>query len=142
MSLEEAVKGFPKEHINKKAKNVPYTFWHLLEHVRITQWDILDFCVNPDYKYIKWPDDYWPKKEAMTDWKGWQKTIREFNRDLGKLKKLVKDPKTDFYKKIPRGEGQNILREILTVADHNAYHIGEFAILRQVENIWSKNEKK
>lgn len=141
MSFNDAVSDFPTKHINDFPPNVPYTFWHLIEHIRITQWDILEFITNPNYKYIKWPDEYWPKRDKKAKKSDWEKTIKVYNSDLKKLIKIVKDPKTNLYKKIPWGEGQNILREILLVCDHSAYHIGELGILRQVTSTWPKGRK-
>jgi len=137
MSLEDAVKNFPATDFNTRPPNVEYTFWHLLEHLRRTQWDILDYCRNPNYKAMQWPRDYWPAKDATTDAAGWQQTIEQFNADRDALAAIIKDAKTDLYAQIPHGEsGHNILREVLVVADHNAYHIGEFGILRQVVGNW------
>lgn len=141
MTLDEAIADFPVEHINAKANNVPYTFWHILEHIRITQWDILDFCKNPNYKYIKWPDDYWPKQNATATKKQWGKTTQAIKQDLSEIIRLVQDPRNDLYKPFPWGEGQHLLRETILVAEHNSYHIGEFAILRQVEGMWPKSHK-
>ncbi len=137
MGLEDAVKNFPAKDFNTRPPNVEYTFWHLLEHLRITQWDILDYCRNPKYQTIEWPRDYWPAKDATTDAAGWQQTLDQFRADLAELVAIVKNPQTDLYAPIPHGsDGHNILREILVVADHNAYHIGEFGILRQVVKNW------
>jgi hypothetical protein len=137
MGLEDAVKGFPAKDINTRPPHVDYTFWHLLEHLRITQWDILDYCRNPNYKEMEWPKGYWPAKDATTDAKGWQHTIDQFIADRDALVAIVQNPQTDLYAQIPHGAaGHNILREILVVADHNAYHIGEFGILRQVVGNW------
>jgi hypothetical protein len=136
-SLDDAVKNFPAKDYNTRPPNVEYTFWHLLEHLRITQWDILDYCRNPNYQNIQWPRDYWPARDATTDAVGWQRTLDQFHADLDELVTIVKDPKTDLNAPIPHGyDGHNILREILVVADHNAYHIGEFGILRQVVKNW------
>ncbi len=137
MGLEDAVKNFPAKDFNTRPPNVEYTFWHLLEHLRITQWDILDYCRNPNYKTIEWPRDYWPAKDATTDAAGWQHTLDQFKADVGELVAIVKNPQTDLYAPIPHGsDGHNILREVLVVADHNAYHIGELGILRQVVKNW------
>ena len=136
-SLDDAVKNFPAKDYNTRPPNVEYTFWHLLEHLRITQWDILDYCRNPNYKNIEWPREYWPARDATTDAAGWQQTLDQFHDDLAELVVIVQNPKTDLYAPIPHGyDGHNILREILVVADHNAYHIGEFGILRQVVKNW------
>ena len=141
MPFEEAVMDFPIKYINTFPPNVTYSFWHLLEHIRITQWDILDFSKNSDYKYIKWPDDYWPAKRAKASKKDWDKTLRLIKSDLDKMIQLIKDQKNDLYKPFPWGEGQNLFREAILIANHNAYHIGEFAILRQVLNLWPKSRK-
>ncbi len=137
MGLEDAVKAFPAKDYNTRPPNVEYTFWHLLEHLRITQWDILDYCRNPNYKELEWPKGYWPAKDATTDAAGWNHTLNQFIADRDALVAIVQNPQTDLYAQIPHGAaGHNILREILVVADHNAYHIGELGILRQVVGNW------
>lgn len=137
MSLEDAVKGFPATHFNTKPTNVEYSFWHLLEHIRIAQWDILDYSRNPQYKHIEWPRDYWPAKDTLTDQAGWNRTLDQLTADRDTLVALIQDPKSDLYAAIPHGsDGHTILREILVVAQHNSYHLGEFAILRQVMGLW------
>lgn len=140
LSFDDAVADFPMDAINRRPPNVPYTPWHLLEHLRLAQWDILDFIRNPDYQEMKWPDDYWPAPDAEADSAAWERTLTAFRADLKAVEDLVNDPQTDLAAKIPHGDGQTILREILLVADHNAYHIGEFAILRQVMGTWGRRE--
>jgi hypothetical protein len=137
MSFADAVADFPAAHINTRPTNVPYTFWHLLEHLCIAQWDILDYIQNPDYQYRPWPEGYWPDPQAEADEAAWKQTIAQFAGDLQALVDIVNDPQTDLYAQIPHGEpGHNILREMNVVASHNAYHIGELAILRQVMGLW------
>jgi hypothetical protein len=136
MTFDEAVADFPMDRINDRAPNVPYTPWHLLEHMRIAQWDILDFSRNPDYTELKWPEEHWPAPDAKADGAAWNETLRAFRADFDAVCALVADPATDLYATIPHGTGQTILREALLVADHNAYHTGEFAILRQVMGTW------
>lgn len=137
MMFDDAVANFPQEHFNTRPPKVEYTFWHLLEHIRICQWDILDYIRNPNYVEPAFPDGIWPQRDATTDMTGWQNTINQFHQDLQELIQMVKNPKTDLYTQIPHGyQGHNILREILIVADHNAYHIGEFGILRQTMGLW------
>ena len=136
MSLADAVKGFPVKDMNVRPRNVPYTFWHLLEHIRIAQWDIVEFIKNPNYEELKFPDDYWPKKNAKATKKDWDHTLAQYATDLREMIAIVKDPKTDLHARIPHGDGQTILREAILIVDHNAYHIGEFAILRQVVGNW------
>lgn len=137
MLFDDAVKDFPVEHYNTHPANTPYSFWHLLEHIRITQWDILDYIQNPDYQYREFPDEYWSPRDAETDDAGWHKTINEFHSDLQSLIDIVNAPTTDLYAQIPHAQlGHTILREINIVATHNAYHIGEFGILRGVMDLW------
>ena len=136
MPLDAAVADFPPERINDMPPNVPYSPWHLLEHIRITQWDILDFIVNPKYVWRKWPDEYWPEKTARASLAQWNETIAKYHADLKSLDDLVANPATNLTEDIPHAKGYTILREILVVTDHNAYHIGEFAILRQVMGTW------
>lgn len=141
MTLEEATKDFPISQINANFHNGTYSSWHLLEHIRRAQWDILDFIRNPNYKEMEWPKDYWPAKGEKATKKDWDNTLAMFKKDSKELQSIVTNPKTDLYAKIPHGTGQTILREILLVADHNAYHIGEFAIMRQVMNTWGKGHE-
>ncbi|MGW8225983.1 MAG: DinB family protein [Anaerolineales bacterium] len=136
MTFEQAVRDFPEEHYNTRPPNVSYTPWHILEHLRIAQWDILEFIRNPDYVSPEWPIGYWPEPTRMTDKEGWGNTINAFLSDLGALRDIVKDPDTDLYAQLPHAPGYTIFREILVVADHNSYHIGEFGILRQVMGTW------
>jgi hypothetical protein len=110
----------------------------LLEHMRIAQWDILDFSRNANYKALKWPADYWPKKAEPSAPLGWEKSIERFHDDLEAMKKLVSDPKTDLFAKIPWGEGQTILREALLVADHNSHHLGQIIDVRRLLGIWKQ----
>lgn len=139
MGFEAAVADFPTDLINARPPEVPYSFWHLLEHLRLAQWDILDFIRNPDYVWPQWPADYWPAQDAETDPAGWQASVEAFRADLEALKAIVRDPEIDLTAELPNAPGYTYLREMLVVADHNAYHIGELAILRQVMNAWPKD---
>jgi hypothetical protein len=136
MPFAGAVKDFPLAAANTCPPHLLYTPWHLLEHIRIAQRDILDFIVGTDYHELRWPDDYWPARDATADAAAWQRTISQITVDNESLQEIVADPATDLYTPLSHGTGQNILREVLVVADHNAYHIGEFAILRQVMGTW------
>jgi len=136
MSFDDAIKKFPLKHINTKAPNVEYSFWHLLEHIRRTAADILEFMGSSKYREKEWPKDYWPDYSSTATKKDWDKTIRLIKKDLQTAITLSKSSKLDLFKKIPWGDGQTNLRELMLIADHNAYHIGEFAILRQVCKIW------
>lgn len=136
MSFDEVIKDFPMEHINDIFLSSEYTFWHLLEHIRFTQKDILDFMIDPNYKEPEWPKAYWPSKDAKATSEDWQKTVSGFQEDLQALISLVKDENTDLYAKVPQGTGQTYLREFLVVSDHTSYHVGEFGIMRQVLKVW------
>jgi hypothetical protein len=136
--FEDAIADLPDDLRGKKVQGLPYTFWMVLEHMRIAQWDILDFSINPKYKAMKWPDGYWPKTEAPTTDAAWNDSIKKFKKDLKAVQDLVANPKTDLYAKIPWGEGQTVLREALLVADHNAYHIGQLVTLRRLLGAWKE----
>ncbi|MGZ8437130.1 MAG: DinB family protein [Candidatus Limnocylindrales bacterium] len=139
MSFDEAVAGFPAGAINAFPPNVSYTPWQLLEHLRITQRDILDYIVNPDYVEMRWPDEYWPAPDATATPEQFAATIDGFQTDNAALRALVADPRTDLVAVIQNTPGHTILREVRVVGDHNAYHIGEFAILRQVMGTWPQD---
>ena len=141
MTFDDAIAHFPREHMNTKPPHVPYTPWHLLEHLRITQWDILEFIRNAQHISPAWPTGYWPAQDTQANEAAWEQTISSFRADLTTLQQIVADPAIDLYTPIPHGSGQNVLRELLLVADHNAYHIGEFAILRQVMQTWRGDER-
>lgn len=135
-NFEDAVAEFPLQAINARPPNVSYTPWHLIEHLRIAQWDILEFIRDPNHVSPRWPEGYWPAREAETDRQGWARTIASFLSDLQAMKSIVRDPGTDLTAEIAHAPGYTVLREVLVLADHNAYHIGEFAILRQVMDTW------
>lgn len=127
ISLERVLRDFPIENINRRIGD-SHTAWQLLEHIRLAQWDILDFSTNADYKEMTFPDDYWPRDEGTA--KSWRKSVEQTLADLQTMRDLVADPRTDLYAKIPHGTGQTILREAMLIADHNAYHLGQLVMLR------------
>lgn len=130
IDTESGLDGFPLDKINKNVDGSPHTAWQLLEHIRIAQWDILDFSRNPNYKEMKWPDDYWPKEHGTSD--RWNESVKLVLKELQEIRDLVADDKTDLFAKIPWGSGQTILREALLIADHNAYHLGQIVLLRRI----------
>lgn len=136
MSFDEAVADFPPDFINKKPPNTPYSFWHFVEHLRITQWDILEFVRNPRHVSPDYPAGYRPAPESKTDAAGWRKSCDGFRVDIEALREMVRDETLDLLVPIPHAPGYNIFREILLAVDHNAYHIGEIAIMRQIMDIW------
>jgi len=132
ISLEAALYDFPVEHINTKVGNSPHTAWQLLEHIRLAQWDILDFCANPNYKEKTFPDDYWPKDEGTSE--NWRDSVKQTLDDLQKMRDLISNESTGLFQPIQHGSGQTILREALLIADHNAYHLGQLVLLRRMIN--------
>jgi hypothetical protein len=136
MPFDAAVADFPDDAINRLPPNVPYTPWHLLEHIRIAQADILAYIQNRAYLAPNWPEEYWPARDATTTPVQFALTVEGFRSGRAALHDLVADPATDLTATIPDTPGHTILREVQLVADHNAYHVGEFAILRQVMGTW------
>ena len=138
MDFADAVADFPLEAINNHPPGCDYSFWHLLEHIRICQRDILEYIVSDDYHWPDFPDDLWPDKSTETDIAGWQKTIADFYADRQQLVDIINDPERNLLAPLPNsGDYQHhILREINIIANHNAYHTGEFGILRQVMGLW------
>jgi DinB superfamily len=132
LDFDAAVAGFPVALRGVKPQGAPHTPWQLLEHLRIAQWDILDFSGNPAYREMKWPDDYWPKTEAPPDPAAWDQSVEQFRQDLKSMEKLISDPSVDLTARIPHGAGQTLLREALLVADHNAYHLGQLVFVRKM----------
>jgi hypothetical protein len=137
-TFDDAIAGLPANARGKKVRGIPYTAWMLLEHLRIAQWDILEFSRNPHHQSPEWPKGYWPPEAAPPSDGAWNKSLKSFRADLKAMGQLVSDPKTDLYAHIPWGQGQTILREALLVADHNAYHIGELVVLRRLLGAWPK----
>lgn len=136
MPFDDAVADFPEDAINRLPPNVAYTPWHLLEHLRITQRDILEYVRNRAYIALKWPDDYWPAQDATATPEQFRETIAGFRADRAAFRALVADPGTHLLAILPGTPGHSVLREVRLLGDHNAYHIGEFAILRQVMGTW------
>jgi hypothetical protein len=136
LDFEKAVDGLPDHLRGVKPSGVPFTAWRLLEHLRFAQRDILEFSKNPKYVSPDWPAGYWPEGDAPTDGAAWDQSVKSFRADLQAVEKLVADPSTDLYARIPHGTGQTILREALLVADHNAYHLGQIVLLRRLLRAW------
>jgi hypothetical protein len=137
-TFDDAVAGFPVELAGKKVRGLPYSAWQMLEHMRIAQWDILEFSRSARHQSPKWPEGYWPSTAAPSKPEEWQGSLRAFRKDLKAMQSLVADEKQDLYARIPHGTGQTLLREALLVADHNAYHLGQFVLLRRLLGAWSK----
>lgn len=135
----DAIEGFPEAKRGAFIEGLPHTGWQLLEHVRIAQWDILEFSRNPKHVSPGFPEGYWPKTPVPADDAAWGRTVEAFQRDLSEMINLVKNPSTNLYAKIPHGEGQTILREVLLLADHNAYHLGQLVDLRRALGAWPEH---
>ncbi len=131
VSFDAAMGDWPLQLAGVKVANFPHTAWMLLEHMRLGQWDILEFSRNSKHVSPKWPEGYWPASEAAASEKAWIASIDAFKKDLRTIARLVADRKVDLYARIPWGDGQTILREALLVADHNAYHLGQLVMLRK-----------
>jgi hypothetical protein len=136
MPFDAAVADFPDHAINQQPPNVAYTPWHLLEHIRISQRDILDYMRDRAYLAPNWPEEYWPARDAVATPAQFALTVEGFLADRQALHDFIADPATDLLATIPNTPGHTILREVRLVGDHNAYHVGEFAILRQVMGTW------
>jgi hypothetical protein len=136
--FEDVVKGLLPGLRGKKPARFPHSPWMLLEHLRLAQWDILEFSRNPKHVSPDWPKGYWPESAAPPNSSAWDKSIRQFRRDLKVMQDLVADAATDVHAPIPWGDGQTILREALLVADHNAYHLGQFVVVRRLLGAWKE----
>ena len=134
--FDEVIAGLPAKLRGQKPPGLPHSPWMLLEHLRIAQWDILEFSRNPKHVSPHWPEGYWPRTEAPPGSAAWDTSIKKFRKDLKAMQDLVTNPKTDLHARIPWGEGQTILREALLVADHNAYHLAQLVDVRRLLGAW------
>lgn len=135
-TFEQAIAGFPQEMRGRRPAGAEHSAWELLEHLRLAQWDILEFSRNPKHESPKWPEGYWPKTAEPPDAKAWNKAVKQFQSDMQAMKKLVEDPATDLFAAIKWGDRQTILREAMLVADHNAYHMGQIVMVRKILGAW------
>jgi len=135
-NFDKAITGLPANLRGAKAPGLPHTVWQLVEHLRIAQWDILEFSRDENHVSPDWPKGYWPDAAAPPDDAAWEKSVGDFHRELQAMQDLVADPKTDLYAKLPWGDGQTVLREAMMLADHNAYHVAQIVSVRQVLGAW------
>lgn len=133
-NLDDALKGLPAALRGVKPDRLPYSIWQLVEHIRIAQWDMLEFSKHEKHKSPKWPEEYWPKETTPSNDETWERSTRQIDEDREEFIALLK--REDIYTKIPHGEGQTILREALQIADHNAYHIAETIVIRRLLGAW------
>jgi DinB superfamily len=134
VSLKDALKGLPTAMRGVVTSELPYSIWQIVEHIRIAQWDMLEFSKDGAHESPKWPDEYWPKEAAPPSDAAWRKSIKQIESDLEEFISLMK--KADLYSKIPHGSGQTVLREALQIADHNAYHTAEIVVIRRLLGAW------
>ena len=135
-ALEDAVADIPLKDLTVVPADLPYNIWQLTEHIRITQWDIVEFCLDPDHKSPKWPDEYWVKPTAEVTKDQWEESIEQIKADRERFLDLLQAKDTDLFTPLPQGSGQNILREALLIADHTSYHLGELIVLRRLLHNW------
>ncbi len=136
VGFDRAVADIPPDLRGVAPAGLPYSPWQLLEHLRRTQRDILEFCIDPAYEERRWPDDYWPPSAAPPSPGAWDDSIRQFHEDRTALQRLAEDPSRDLTAAIPHGQGQTYLREVVLAADHTAYHVGELIVVRRLLGIW------
>ena len=136
VSFEQTIADFPPELRGVQPAGLPFTAWRLLEHMRIAQWDILEFSRSAKHVSPEFPQGYWPETDAPPDEAAWDRSVKAFEADLRAMQRLVKNPSTNLSARIPHGAGQTILREALLVADHNAYHLGQLVLLRRLLGAW------
>jgi hypothetical protein len=138
LNFDKAIASLPANLRGAKPPGVPHTPWRLLEHLRIAQWDILEFTRNSQHVSPPWPEGYWPAGDAPPDDMAWDRSVVAFRADLRAMQALVADPATDLFTPLPHGDGQTALREALLVADHNAYHLGQLVLLRRLLGAWEE----
>jgi len=135
---DRAVADLPEARRGEHPESVPHTPWRLIEHMRLAQWDILEFCQNPSHVSPDFPDGFWPDSDGPPNSDAWEKSIESFHADMNAMQALVEDTNVDLYEPIPHGDGQTVLREALLVADHNAYHIGQLVAVRRALGAWNE----
>lgn len=140
VSFDDSVKDFPPELRGVVPEKLSHSAWQVLEHLRIAQHDILEFSAPPTggYQPMQWPDEYWPKSPEPPGPHAWDQSIAAIRKDREHFEALLLKPGGDLYKPFRWGEGQNLLREALLIADHNAYHLGELIVLRRLLGAWSQ----
>ncbi len=138
--LEKVVANFPAKFRGAVPDGLPYSSWQLLEHIRIAQADMLEFCTCSKYKAKKWPDDYWPKLSPPANARNWESSIRQIKADRAAFIKLLSNPEADLFAAFPWGEGQTLFHEACLIIDHNSYHLGEIVTIRRLLGIWTSQK--
>ena len=135
-TFKDAIKNLPADLRGVTPENMPYSIWQLTEHIRIAQWDILEFSRNPRHISPKWPEEYWPKEKSPKNDAAWKACIKQIKLDREAFIALLEDIEADLFKPFPHGDGQNLLREAMLIADHNSYHVGEVVAIRRLLGDW------
>jgi hypothetical protein len=136
VSFDAAVEGIGPSHRGRTPPGLPHSPWQLLEHLRITQRDILDFCREPKYVERRWPEDYWPRETGPKSDALWDESVAAFRKDREALQAIALDPSVDLMGRLPNGDGQTYLRELILASDHSAYHVGQIVLVRRALGIW------
>jgi len=136
LSLENAVKGLSPEQAGRRPDALPYSIWEQVEHIRISQNDIVRFSMEPDYQSPEWPAGYWPEDPAPGGEEQWNRSLEAIRNDLQQMVDLVDDPDRDLLEPFPHGDGQTLFREALLIIDHNAYHTGQIVTIRRLLGLW------
>ena len=135
-TFDAAVKNLPANLRSKRPKGAPHSPWELLEHLRIAQWDIIEYALNPRHVSPDFPAGYWPKSPQPPNAKAWEKSVAAFRADRKKLAAKIEDPATDPLAPIPHANNQSLLNKTLLLADHNAYHLGQLILVRRLLSAW------
>lgn len=138
VKFDDVIAEFPPKLRGQKPGGLPFSAWGLVEHMRLAQWDMLEFSRDAKHESPEWPRGYWPRLDAPPNEAAWEKSIKSFRSDLRQMQKMVSDPKSDLYTPFPWGDGQNLLREAMQIADHNAYHVGELVVVRRLLGVWKE----
>ncbi len=139
VGFDKAVSGLPTKLRGMRPAGAPHSPWEIIEHLRIAQWDILEFSRNPRHVSPEWPTGYWPAGQAPPTKSAWDKSVVSFRAGLNAMKRLIAKPSSDLYARIPHGEGQTLLREALVLADHNSYHLAELVLVRRLLGAWRES---
>ena len=136
VGFNQAVQGLTFKQSGIRVEGIPHTIWELIEHIRIGQEDILEFCKNPDYNALDWPDDYWPERSKPESQEEFEKSVQAVQDGMAEMRELIRDPQTNLQHPFPHGDGQTLFREAMLIVDHNAYHIGQIVLIRRLLGSW------
>lgn len=136
VDFDQAVQGLTYKQVGINVEGIPHTIWQLIEHIRIAQADILEFCKNPDYEELNWPDDYWPQAAEPESKDELEQSIQDVRDGIEEMREMIRDPEKDLQKSFPHGDGQTLFREAMLIVDHNAYHIGQIVLIRRLLGSW------